>query len=149
MFWSWIFTAFIESIVLSVLPLYTLTNSDIQTANQEIFMQAGATCLTAVVIVVNLKVRISFALPQIMLICLFVFSFSTDVFLAKSMVFWKLRDCYCFDWCILSKFILHNEFPNPGLQLLQCQWFLLCNVKYFNSRKYRCGQDWFKLEHFG
>lgn len=55
-FWKWILSAVIESVVLSVLPLYTLSNGDYRTGVEESFQAAGATCLTAVVIVVNLKI---------------------------------------------------------------------------------------------
>lgn len=57
LFWKWIFSAVMESVVLSVLPLYTLQNGDYRTGVEETFLQAGATCLTAIVIVDNLKVN--------------------------------------------------------------------------------------------
>lgn len=44
-----------ESVVLSVLPLFTLWNGDYRTGNEEHFLQAGMTCLTAIVVVVNVK----------------------------------------------------------------------------------------------
>ncbi|RYH05661.1 hypothetical protein EON65_44100, partial [archaeon] len=46
----------LESIILSVLPLYTLYNGDFRTGTEDHFLQAGMTCLTAVVVIVNLKI---------------------------------------------------------------------------------------------
>ena len=55
LFWKWILSAVIESIFLSVLPLYLLNNGDYRDGMEASWQQAGATCLTAVVIVVNVK----------------------------------------------------------------------------------------------
>ncbi len=41
--------------MLSVLPLYALSNGDFRTGNEEHFLQAGMTCLTAIVISANIK----------------------------------------------------------------------------------------------
>lgn len=54
MFWTWIGSAFLESIVVSVLPLFTLQN--FHRGREDTFLFAGATCLSVVVVVVNLKV---------------------------------------------------------------------------------------------
>eukprot|EP01038_Epipyxis_sp_PR26KG_P007375 gene7375-10046_t len=53
-FWSWIITAIMESILLSVLPLFTLSIGayDGQTGS---FLEAGATCFTAIIFIVNFK----------------------------------------------------------------------------------------------
>jgi magnesium-transporting ATPase (P-type) len=51
-FWRWILQAFIESTILSVLPLYFLVDN----YNQDDFWSAGATCFTAVVLIVNIKI---------------------------------------------------------------------------------------------
>jgi hypothetical protein len=59
-FWGWIFSALVESIFISVLPLYTLTNSDPRTGNMESFLEAGMTAFTVIVLVVNFKVRETF-----------------------------------------------------------------------------------------
>lgn len=56
-FWSWIGVAVLESIICSVLPYYTLSNSEPVLGNLGSFWEAGATCMTVVVIVCNLKVR--------------------------------------------------------------------------------------------
>lgn len=58
LFWSWIFSAMLESTILSVLPLYTLSNSDPFHGTMETFFEAGTTCLTAIVIIVNFKVQL-------------------------------------------------------------------------------------------
>lgn len=47
----------LESTILSVLPLYALANSDPEFGTLETFFEAGATCFTAIVFVVNFKVR--------------------------------------------------------------------------------------------
>lgn len=47
----------LESTILSVLPLYSLANSDPADGELATFFEAGATCFTAVVFVVNFKVR--------------------------------------------------------------------------------------------
>jgi hypothetical protein len=65
LFWSWIVTAILESIVCSVLPLYLLTNSDPTFGDFSSFWQAGALCLTVVVIVVNIKVSSSAICPHV------------------------------------------------------------------------------------
>jgi phospholipid-transporting ATPase len=56
LFWKWILAAVIESVFLSVLPLYLLMNGDFRTGTSDSYEAAGMTCLTAIVIVVNLKV---------------------------------------------------------------------------------------------
>ena len=55
LFWQWILTAILESTILSVLPLFILANYDYDTGTQNTFYEAGATCFTAIVLVVNLK----------------------------------------------------------------------------------------------
>eukprot|EP01039_Chlorochromonas_danica_P007893 gene7893-8706_t len=54
-FWEWIGGAILESVVLSVLPLFTLWNGDYRTGTEDHFLQAGMTCLTAIIIIVNIK----------------------------------------------------------------------------------------------
>ena len=54
-FWSWIANAVVESVLFSVLPLYTLMDSTGSTGASETFLLAGTTCITAVVVVVNFK----------------------------------------------------------------------------------------------
>jgi len=53
-FWGWLVTAFIESTVVSVLPLYILNNSDIFGVESS-FWDAGTMTYTCVVVVVNVK----------------------------------------------------------------------------------------------
>ncbi len=57
LFWSWIFTAMLESTILSVLPLYSMANSNPEDGMLETFFEAGATCFTAIIFIVNFKVR--------------------------------------------------------------------------------------------
>ncbi len=45
----------VESILMSLLPIAVLVNSDPQTGQFETFWEAGALCLTAIIIIVNLK----------------------------------------------------------------------------------------------
>jgi len=52
-FWSWIFLAIEESVLVSVLPLYFLSNA--RHGGGLTFWDAGATCYTMVVIIVNMK----------------------------------------------------------------------------------------------
>jgi hypothetical protein len=60
-------------VILSVLPLYTLLNGDYRNGLEESFLQAGITCLTAIVVVVNLKVF--FHVLQFWFCLLILFSF--------------------------------------------------------------------------
>ena len=55
-FWAWIFAALIESIIISVLPLFTLVNASKDSGNTESFLMAGMTAFTVIVLVVNFKV---------------------------------------------------------------------------------------------
>lgn len=57
-FWEWIGGAILESVVLSVLPLFTLWNGDYRTGTEDHFLQAGMTCLTAIIIIANIKVSL-------------------------------------------------------------------------------------------
>lgn len=54
-FWGWIFSALVESTFISVLPLFTLANSDPANGTQASYLQAGMTAFTVIVLVVNLK----------------------------------------------------------------------------------------------
>lgn len=54
-FWSWIASAVVESIVLSVLPLFTLNGYNPHTGLESTVLEPGTTCLTAIVIAVNIK----------------------------------------------------------------------------------------------
>ena len=54
-FWSWIVSAIIESILVSILPLFALENNDSTNGVEGSFIEAGMTCLTCVVIIVNIK----------------------------------------------------------------------------------------------
>lgn len=56
LFWSWIATAMVESIFISVVPLYTLKNSQTGYGVLNTFWESGAVCYTVVVIVVNAKI---------------------------------------------------------------------------------------------
>ena len=53
LFWSWIGTAMCESVIMSVLPLYFLDNSNVKGSS---FWESGATCFTVVVFVVSSKI---------------------------------------------------------------------------------------------
>lgn len=53
-FWSWIAMAMLESVIVSVLPLYLLAGSD-KLGNDPTFFDAGATCYTVIIIIVNFK----------------------------------------------------------------------------------------------
>lgn len=55
-FWVMILEAVAESVLLSVLPLYYLENSNTDSGVMDSFWKAGATCFTCVIIVVNFKI---------------------------------------------------------------------------------------------
>ena len=55
-FWVMIFEAVAESVLLSVLPLYYLDNSNTDSGVMDTFWKGGATCFTCVIIVVNFKI---------------------------------------------------------------------------------------------
>jgi len=55
LFWSWIGMGILESVVVSVVPLYLLNNSEKDTGVLTSFWQAGAACFTCVIIVVSMK----------------------------------------------------------------------------------------------
>lgn len=59
-----------ESVLLSVLPLYFLDNSMPKTGVMDTFWKAGATCFTTVVIVVNFKVSDSQSHGMCVCVCL-------------------------------------------------------------------------------
>lgn len=77
MFWSWIATATYESVLLTIVPLYFLDNSSWDnTATSH--WAAGSLCLTAIVIICNIKVCC-----QLMIIA-FIFSLDSFDFAAVS-----------------------------------------------------------------
>ena len=55
-FWGWIGNAVLESVLLCILPFYLLSDFDFRTGQLSSFMEPGALCFTAVIIVVNMKV---------------------------------------------------------------------------------------------
>lgn len=55
MFWTWIAQAVLESIFLSVVPLYLLANSGSRGESGS-FWEAGATTFTAIICTINIKV---------------------------------------------------------------------------------------------
>ncbi len=55
-FWGWILQAMLESVLLAILPLYFLTNSDPHDGVFHGFQEAGAVCFTAVIVICNFKV---------------------------------------------------------------------------------------------
>ena len=50
--------AFAESVLSSVLPMYTLDNAEVKSGTQDSFWMPGAACYTIVVIVCSMKVRL-------------------------------------------------------------------------------------------
>lgn len=54
-FWTWMVHALLESTLMALLPMGLLVHSDPENGMFNTFWEAGAMCLTAVVIVVNLK----------------------------------------------------------------------------------------------
>ena len=55
LFWSWMLTGILESVVTSVVPLYLLNESEKNTGVLSSFWQPGAACFTCVIIVVSMK----------------------------------------------------------------------------------------------
>lgn len=55
LFWSWIAMGVLESVVVSVVPMYLLNNSEKNTGVLTSFWQPGAACFTCVIIVVSAK----------------------------------------------------------------------------------------------
>jgi len=55
-FWSWILSALIESLLISILPLVLLENTDNKHGAMDNFLESGMTSFTIIVIVVNTKV---------------------------------------------------------------------------------------------
>lgn len=52
----WVFDSIAESALLTVLPLYLLTNFDKETGTMNTYFDPGHLCMTAIVLVVNLKI---------------------------------------------------------------------------------------------
>ena len=57
-FWSWILSALIESLLISILPLIMLDNTDNINGAMDNFLESGMTSFTIIVIVVNTKVSL-------------------------------------------------------------------------------------------
>jgi phospholipid-transporting ATPase len=55
LFWGWVLWAIFESIIISVIPLYTLHNSD-SNGQMNTFWECGATTFTICIIVINMKI---------------------------------------------------------------------------------------------
>mmetsp|Transcript_31689 Transcript_31689/g.43471 ORF Transcript_31689/g.43471 Transcript_31689/m.43471 type:complete len:1213 (+) Transcript_31689:256-3894(+) len=55
LFWMWILSAVMESIILSVLPLFTLQNFSVVTGQLSQFYEPGMTCFTAIIFAANIK----------------------------------------------------------------------------------------------
>ena len=73
-FWGWIGVAIVESVLCSVLPYYFLDNASPKTGTLATFWEAGATCLTVIILVCNFKVRPFSPLPPLCLMRIPVFS---------------------------------------------------------------------------
>jgi hypothetical protein len=54
-FWTWIAHAVVESVFVSVVPLYLLQNTNARGETSS-FWEAGAVTFTVIVIIINLKV---------------------------------------------------------------------------------------------
>ena len=149
-------TAFLESVALSVIPLFTLSNSG-PFGSINSFLEAGMTCFTAVVMVVNFKVFdcsipsiYSFCIPSIVLFFRLFYSFycSIDLFLLYSMrIVLFLLLSYC---SIIVLILLLYSFYFHFLLLFysfHCLFLLLyCVLKMFfiQSRWY-----WFSYSLMG
>jgi len=55
-FWGWILWAIFESILISVVPLYTLRNSEPSNGQLNTFWECGATTFTISIIIINAKI---------------------------------------------------------------------------------------------
>jgi hypothetical protein len=76
----------LESTILSVLPLYSLSNSDPEFGTMDTFFEAGATCFTAIIVIVNFKVHI-IVLQCIILLILMSFS-PPQMFFIQTRWYW-------------------------------------------------------------
>ena len=72
---SWVFTGTVESLIISIVPLFTLTNSFSRGTDWEIssLWDYGATSFTLVVLVTNLKLMLNqYQFPWFCLVCIIV-----------------------------------------------------------------------------
>merc|ERR1711988_475003 len=54
-FWNWLVSAIMESLICSIIPIYFLQNSDADFGTQSTFWNAGSLCFTCTIIICNMK----------------------------------------------------------------------------------------------
>lgn len=104
-FWSWIVSAIIESILMSVVPMYTLTNSQLGFGLENTHWESGAVCYTVVVIVVNAKIffmQTKWHYYHYLVIALSVGLWFTSAFFITFVIFFD------YDWYMIFNYMTQN-----------------------------------------
>jgi hypothetical protein len=95
-FWTWIAQAVIESVFVSVVPLYLLMNTSPRGESGS-FWESGATTLTVIIITINIKVFCCVVLNRLFVANVIVFVPGADLVHAVSVVLVHHTNCHDVD----------------------------------------------------
>ena len=147
-FWGWLMTAIVESVIVSVLPLYFLYNSD-SNGVESTFWNAGSTCYTAVVIICSLKLM--FMQVRWHWVHFFLIFVSIVLWFLTSLVYSSLLDQNFYDYYETMPELLQNSSFWASVILictivLGKDMYFCALERTFNFQNYHIIQE-YEIEH--